>query len=411
MIFPGGFQGLSQEAQQDTGRDGGADDTGYVRAHGMHEQVVVLVEFTADDLGYAGAVRYGGYASVADQRVDLASFAEEQVDELHEEHTCRRSDDEGEQTESEDQQGFAGQELVRLGGRTDGQADQDRNDVHERTAGGFCETAGDAAFLQEVTEEEHAEQRKTGRDDECGDEEADDREDDLFLLADLARIRHADEAFLLGRQGQHDRTLDDRDQGHVGVGGDGDGAHQVRSQFGTQEDGGRTVRAADDTDGAGFIGCEPEGKGEQIGSEDTHLGSRTDQDQPGLRDQRGKVRHRTDAQEDQRRVPAHLDALIQGVEDGAVLVDADVETREHRDVADDHAEADRDEEQRLPFLEDGHGDEGNADGDHGNVLPGHVGKARVLPELLQTADDLIHVLRRWLRCRHLPGRNRPWRHG
>ena len=36
---------LSKESQQDTGSYGRADHSGYVRSHGVHEQVVARVAF------------------------------------------------------------------------------------------------------------------------------------------------------------------------------------------------------------------------------------------------------------------------------------------------------------------------------------------------------------------------------
>ncbi len=41
---------LYEESQKDTGGYCGTDDSGYVRAHGMHEQVVARGVFQADDL-------------------------------------------------------------------------------------------------------------------------------------------------------------------------------------------------------------------------------------------------------------------------------------------------------------------------------------------------------------------------
>ena len=62
---------LPQEAQQDTGGDGRTNHTGHVGSHGMHEEVVGGVYLAAYGLRYARAVRHGGNAGIADERVNL----------------------------------------------------------------------------------------------------------------------------------------------------------------------------------------------------------------------------------------------------------------------------------------------------------------------------------------------------
>ena len=64
--------------------------------------------------------------------------------------------------------------------------------------------------------------------------------------------------FLCGER-LHDRRLDQRDQGHIGVGGHCNGSHQLRSQVIGNVNSGRAVSAADDTDGGCLSGCEQSG--------------------------------------------------------------------------------------------------------------------------------------------------------
>ena len=45
---------LYQEAQQDTGSYSRTDHTGYVRAHGVHQQVIARIVFQTNDLGNTG---------------------------------------------------------------------------------------------------------------------------------------------------------------------------------------------------------------------------------------------------------------------------------------------------------------------------------------------------------------------
>ena len=77
-----------------------------------------------------------------------------------------------------------------------------------------------------------------------------------------------------------------------------------------------------------------------------------------------------------------LNSLIQNVQHRSLFIDTDLETFDERDVSDDHTEADRDEEQWLPVLQDRNSDEGDTDDDHDDVLPCHVRKAGITPELL-----------------------------
>ena len=198
----------------------------------MHQQVVLRIVFQADVVRHAGGIRNGRHTGVADERVDLVAFLEEEVEELHEEHAGEGGDHERQGADDEDLHGFPAEELAGLRGGTDGDTDQDGDDVHQRTAGRVGQTLGHAAFLEQVAEEEHTEQRNTGGHDEGRQQEADDREEFLLGRGDRARGLHTDEALLLGGQQAHDRRLDHRHEGHIGISRHGDGTHQVRSQAG-----------------------------------------------------------------------------------------------------------------------------------------------------------------------------------
>ena len=63
-----------------------------------------------------------------------------------------------------------------------------------------------------------------------------------------------------------------------------------------------------------------EGEGEQVGSEYSHLGGGSDQQQPWLGDQRREIRHGSDSEEYERWVPTLLDSLVQNIQYGAVLM-------------------------------------------------------------------------------------------
>ena len=130
-----------------------------------------------------------------------------------------------------------------------------------------------------------------------------------------------------------------------------------------------------------------------------------------MRDECGEIGHRSDTQEDERRVPALAHTLVEDVQHRTVFINADVKSREHRDVSYYHTETYRHEQERLPFLDYGNGDEGDADCYHHKILDSTVGEACVLPELLETANDLVHLPMLLIRRRHLRELNLPWKRG
>ena len=85
---------LPEETEEDSGGDGGADDSGDVRSHRVHQKVVVRVELPADDLGDTRAVRNGGHSGVAYERIDLAVTLQEDVPDLDEEYAAGCGDHE-----------------------------------------------------------------------------------------------------------------------------------------------------------------------------------------------------------------------------------------------------------------------------------------------------------------------------
>ena len=112
--------------------------------------------------------------------LSLVAGLEEEVEDLHEHHTAEGSYHEGERSEDEDVYRLHLQELVGLGGASYGQTDEDSHDVDQRSACGLGQTTGNTALLEEVAEEEHTQQGDTRGHDECGYEEADDREELLL---------------------------------------------------------------------------------------------------------------------------------------------------------------------------------------------------------------------------------------
>ena len=176
----------------------------------------------------------------------------------------------------------------------------------------------------------------------------------------------------------------------TGIGGNRNGSHEFGGELAAEEAGRRTVSSADDADCTGLIRGKAQKQGEQICSEDTHLGRSAYQHQTRLGNQRAEVGHGSDSKEDQRGIPSHAHALIEDVQHGILLVDADLQSGEHGDVAYDHAESDGHEQQGFPVFLDAQEDEHQADADHRQVLPCAIGKTRETPELLETLYYGIH---------------------
>ena len=82
----------------------------------------------------------------------------------------------------------------------------------------------------------------------------------------------------------------------------------MRGQLGGDIDGGGAVRAADDADSAGLLIGEAQNLSADKGEEDAQLCGSAQQQAGRAGDQRLKVGHRADAEEDQRRVDAQLNA-------------------------------------------------------------------------------------------------------
>ena len=271
---------LAEQGHQDACGDGGTDNTGNVRAHGVHEQEVGGVLLLADDLGDTRGHRNGGNTGGTDQRVDL--LLQEEVHELGKQDAASSTEAEGNDTHRHDLEGLDGEEGGRRGGSADGEAEEDGDDVHQLVTGSLLQTVDNAGLLEEVTEHQARDQRSGGRNEQRHEHGDHDGEDDLLALADLTQRAHHDLALFLSGQNLHDGGLDDRNERHVRVSGNGDGAEQLGSETGGDEDRGRAVSAADDTDGGGLLIGEAHELGADIGHEDTELGGSAEQDRKSV---------------------------------------------------------------------------------------------------------------------------------
>ena len=98
------------------------------------------------------------------------------------------------------------------------------------------------------------------------------------------------------------RRLNHRHERHVTIRGDGHCAEQVRCEFGSEVNGGRAVRAADDADGGRLIQLEIKNViGAQRGEENADLSGCPKQESDRAAEQRAKVGQGSNAHENNRR--------------------------------------------------------------------------------------------------------------
>ena len=141
----------------------------------------------------------------------------------------------------------------------------------------------------------------------------------LLQFAHLAQLLHPDLPFLLGRQQLHDGRLDHRDQRHVAVGGDRDRPEQFGRQLIAEEDGRRTIGAADDADTRRLARGEPEQKRPDESEKDAELRSAVRaRSMRGLAISGTKISQGADTQKDQRREELQLDPLRNEIKESAL---------------------------------------------------------------------------------------------
>ena len=162
------------------------------------------------------------------------------------------------------------------------------------------------------------------------------------------------------------------------------------SQFGGQEDSCRTIRTSDDADRGCFVG----GKAEDIhlsddeGGKDAQLGSGTQKQALGIGNQRTKVGHGAYAQEDKAGIDAGLHSNIENIQKSSLgqymsvtvivrtvgieelfVPHLCVEQSCTRQISQNHAKGDGEQQQRLIFLLDGQVQKHATDAQHHQVLP------------------------------------------
>ena len=208
----------------------------------MHEQEVTGILALAFLLGDTRSHRNSGNTGRADERVDLLAFRQENVHELGKQDAAGRAAHEGDDAHGEDAERHRAEEGLGLRRSADGDAEENDDDVHELVLRGLGQTVDHAALTEQVAEHQAADQRSCARNEQSDERGDGNRENDLFLLGNRTQGVHADHALLLRGQAAHDGRLDDRDERHVGISGNGDRAEQLGGQPGRDIDCGGAVQ-------------------------------------------------------------------------------------------------------------------------------------------------------------------------
>ncbi len=397
----------------------------------MHEQEVGGVGLLALHLGDPGGHGYGGDAGGADEGVDL--LLHEEVHELGQEHTAGGAEAKGDDAHEHNSDGLEGQEGGGGSGGAHGDAQEDGDDVHQLVLGGLLQAVHHAGLLHEVAQHQAGDQGPGGGHQQGNEHGDHDGEDDLLTPGDLPQGAHDDPALLGGGEGPHDGGLDDRHQGHVAVGGHGDGPQELGGQLAGDEDGGGTVRAADDADGGGLGLAEEAGEAAaDKGHEDAQLGGRAQEQGLGVGDEGAEIGARAYAHEDEAGVDAQLHAQVEHVDEahgdglthldsaqhrvgdpqGAQLIeellgngrsaelgpvgvsageeDLVVHARA-RQVRDEHTEGDGQQQQGLELLDDREVEQNEGDDHHDQDLPVPRGDL-IEAGLLNEIHDSFHLV-------------------
>ena len=307
---------LSEEREEYTCADRRADNACDIGTHSVHEKEVGRIFFLTNLLRDTGCHRNGGNARRADEGIDFA--AGKLAHDLTADETTEGGEHEGAKSEEDDLEGIEREEVFRACRCTDGDTEEDGDDVDELVLRGLGKTLGHAADVEKVTEHQETNQRRRIGQERAHNENNHDGENDLFELGNGAKLLHLDRAFLLGGHHLHQRRLDERDERHIGVRRDGDRAEKLRREGFGDEDRRGAVRTADDTDRRCRKLVKAEEQSAEERRENAELRRAAEEDALRVGNEGREVGHRADAEEDQRRIDAELNAEVKEIEKTAV---------------------------------------------------------------------------------------------
>ena len=188
-------------------------------------------------------------------------------------------------------------------------------------------------------------------------------------------IRHADPPLVRCGQRTDDRRLDDRHQRHIRIRRHHDRAQIVGSQEIRHKDRRRAVRRADDADGRRVLDGKAQKGGQTEGKEDSELRRRTEEHELRIIQQRLKVDHGPDTDEQQQREQLVRDPRVEQHVQNADLLHTVDDLRHragHRQIDQDRTEAHRQQQRGLHIPLDRQIDEDPADQPHHRLLPGEI---------------------------------------
>ena len=339
----------------------------------MHQDEVIRIIFQRDLGSDTAGHRESGDTAGTDERVDLA--AGDDLHQLTEQDAGNSIEDEGQQTKGHDEEDAPVQEAFAGHGTADCQTQEQGGNVDDLILGGFVQTIDNTGLLHQVTQHQRRDQRSSIRRNN-GDGDGDKhRENDDSAVGNFTRsIFHMDLAIFPGSQGLHDRRLNDRDQGHIGISGNRDRAEHMRSDLGCDINGCRAVNGTDGTDGSGFSKT-PAQLREQFGQNtaqdqgtvNTKLSGSAEDNHLRHRQQRTEVDHRTYTDEDEEREKFSGNT---GIIDDFHEADTGI----HAQVRQNTAETDGQQQGRFIFLDDGQCDQHKTNHKHDTVLPAEMVK-------------------------------------
>ena len=266
-----------------------------------------------------------------------------------------RPADEGDEAEADDFDGLETEEFITGHGQACAGCEEYRNDVAQCILSGIGKTMSYAGYFKQVAQAEHAHQCCYRREEQGYDDGYDDRECHLFEVGYRTEVGHPDLSLFFGGAEFHDRRLNQRNQGHVGVCCYCNGAQKMGSQFGSQINSGRAVSATDDAD-------------------------------LGVGNQRTKVGHCTYAHENQRRENFILNTKTNGHHYAHIGFETGI-----REVSHNIAEGDRHQQKRFVLFCNSQIEEDKSYQNHDHIFPGQSGKAGVCPYRNKSSHKAIHV--------------------
>ena len=366
----------------------------------MHQQEVRRIVLATLVLRYACCHRHCRHTCRTDQRIDLlVGILDEQVHQLSQQNTTCRTASKRYDTHYKDTQSLPVDECICGCSCTNGDTQEDNNDVHQLVLNGLAQTLYNAALLHQVTEHQAANQRCCAGQQQSYDNSDNDREDDLLLLRYGTQLSHTNLTLALSGQQSHNGRLDHGNQRHIRVCCNCDRTKQLGSQLRGQVDSGRAVSTTDNTDRSSLSLIEAQSRSTDESQEDTHLSSCTKQEALGVSDQRTEIGHSTYAEEDQAGIDTQLNTQIEVVQQTSVVhkdipvnVAACEQLRvEHirtRKVGEQHTECDGKHQHRLILLHDCQIHQQERYGNHNIIAPVAYRETHLAHEVHQAVENV-----------------------